>query len=947
MAALLRRRNTWCATSFILWLSASTAYCQLPAAYSTPTRTKPARAGEPGSWVSVGPQPTRAAFTGAAMAGRVSALAADPRNPDVVYAGAAQGGVWKTTDGGQTWRPLTDNQPSLAIGALALDPTNPDIVYAATGEGNFSPIVQYGAGLLKSTDGGATWRPLPGPFAGPFSATVGGAYIGSLAIHPRQTEVLLAAVRIHGTGASDGIYRSRDGGQTWTVVLNGPAGCEVVFDPADPQIAWAALGHPAGSPANGIYKSTDAGLTWAQVLARGNTALPAGEMGRLELALAPSAPATVYAGIMNAADRSLLAFVKTTDAGRTWTQLTATPNYCAPQCHYNHVIAVHPSNADVVYAGGAWGGGASVLFRSLDGGGTWQEISRGANLEFLHADSHSLAFTPEGSRLYAGNDGGVWSTTDTSGNPIRWHNLNATLAIAQFYSLSIHPEDLNITFGGTHDNGVQHYSGRLSWRETVCGDGGSVAIDFSNPRRVYAACERIGLWKSDDAGVTWLPSQSGIETSDRVQFIAPLAMDPANASVLYFGTYRIWRTTDRAASWQVISPDLAGGNESITAIAAGAGAIYSATSSGRVWVASGSTNWIERSGGLPRRPVMHISVDPANADIAMLSLGGFSGFDGDRVGHVFRSTDRGASWNDISGNLPNVPVHALVLDPELSQTIYAATDVGVFRTTDGGLMWTRLGEGLPRSAVRALALHRPSRVLRAATHGRGVWDLGVPLPGTPAPVINDGGVVNAAGFTAGAAVAPGSIAAVFGRNLALSTASAGSTPLPTSLAGSLIRFEGTHVVPKFYASPEQVNIQVPWELAGSSAGSVGASVAGQNSAAVTVRLAPFAPGIFAITPASAPRGSWITIWSTGLGGVTNQPLTGAAAPFTPLSETFLRPGVTIGGIEAEVNFSGLAPGFVGLYQVNARVPDTLPAGTVSVVIAIGGMVSNAVQIIVQ
>ena len=994
-------------------------------------------------WTLIGPQPTNSGAN--ASSGRVTALAVDPRNPDVAYAGAAEGGVWKTTDGGAHWIPLTDDQPSLATGALALDPSNSDIVYAGTGEANQCGDCYYGAGILKTTDAGASWTLLPGPFVQ--------QGVSSLAVHPTNSQILLAAIARANAPVADasGIYRSTDGGVTWRRVQTGARGNDVFFE--DHNNAFASV-YGAG-----VFKSTDAGATWTPINGTGSNTLTLQNAGRIALAQAPSRPLTLYAAIADLSSSNsggLLGLFKTTDGGQNWIRLT-TPNYCGPQCWYNNVLSVAPNNPDIVYAGGV------QLIRSLDGGSQWSPVGQ------IHVDQHALTWAPGASRLYIGNDGGVYSAADGNAPFLAISNLNSTLAITQFYpSLAIHPADVAQSVAGTQDNSTQRYFGSNSWSTVTCGDGGWSIIDQSAPSIVYVTCQRIDIRKSTNGGFSFTAGQTRGIGSDPVQFIPPLVADPTNYQRLYFGTDRVYQSNDGAGSWVPVSPNLAftttGGLTSIAVSVSDPNTVYIGSRSGAVHVtanvSSASRTWTRINDGLPARLVSQIVVDPASGATAYVSFQGFTGLlAGDTGGHIFRTNDRGGTWLDISGNLPNVPVNDLVLDPDLPGTLYAATDVGVFRTTDDGLSWAPLGNSLPRVVVMALRLHRPTRTLRAATHGRSVWDLQVPLPAgrnpapglasvnpasaapgnapvqltingfgfisgstarwngqaqptavnsatqltatiSPAdlksgiaqvdvvnpgpgggasnalvltvaatPAINAGGTVNAASFAPGP-VAPGSLATMFGVNLGLSAAASSSLPLPLQL-GIVTGRLGTFALPLVFVSPGQVNFQVPWELGNAGSAALTISVGGISSAPQTVSLASAAPGIFTSGgtqgvilianssflagpagefPSARPaqRGETISIFATGLGAVTNRPGSGAAAPADPLAMTLNLPVVTIGGADAEVTFSGLAPGFAGLYQVNVKVPATTPSGDrIALVMSLLGRDSNTVTLAVQ
>jgi uncharacterized protein (TIGR03437 family) len=1012
---------------------------------------------EAAEWRFLGPKPTGPPFV--ATSGRVTALAVDPRDSLTVYLGAAGGGIWKTTDGGANWGPLADDAPSLVIGSLALDPSNPDVIYAGTGEANACETCYAGAGILKSTDGGATWRQLPGPF---IDALGRGARVAALAVHPSNGEIVLAAVYFVNARGLPGIFRSADGGETWTPVLNEQQGTAVLFDRWDPDTAYAAVF------GTGVFKSIDAGQTWHKSNGADENALPAGKAGRIELVLAESTAGMLLATLADAGPDSQggsLGIFRTLDGGRNWTRLNGAPDHCHPLCSYDNVLAVHPANASVLYAGGV------NLYRSLDWGETWSTVNRGAGTVFVHSDQHALAFARDGSALYVGNDGGVYSTAEPAAPALAWSNRNLTLGITPLHAgLSLHPSDAAIAYAGAAGNGAQKYAGAEQWETVACRDGGWTFVDPGQPSIVYASCQRTEIRKSFNAGASWSAAMTGINRDDRVRLVPPLAADPSNPSRLYFGTFRVYQSTDGAGAWAAISGDLAGDPHVVSAIAVApsdGNVLYAGTTNGRVQITANAAEgteafWADSSAGLPERAITQIVVDPENPYAAYATAGGYSGV-ADELGHLFRTTRLGEGWSDASGNLPNVPVNDLVVDPDLEGTLYVATDIGVFRSGDGGKQWSPLGRGLPRTVVQGLKLHRPTRRLRAATYGRGMWEIEVrlpeernPAPGVlalapvqadpgarplnltvtgvafvpgavvrwngqdrpttfvsdtevkaelaaedlaeatlarvtvvnPAPgggrsnhmyfpvayqsSLNAEGAVNAASFSP-RPVAVGSLATVFGKNLAFAAAAAPYVPLPLLLDRTVLRLAYQNA-PLVFVSPDQITFQVPWELEGLEAAIVQPTIGGVPGAIQSMRLAVFSPGIFTLTetgsgqgsvtiagtghtaapvgayPSARPaaRGEVISIYCTGLGPVTNRPASGAPAPADPLAVVLNQPNVLFGDIPASSVFAVMAPGLVGMYQVNAEIPADAPTGdAVPLTITVGGMRSNEVTIAVE
>ncbi len=722
-------------------------------------------------WLFIGPRPTTGFL---ASSGRTSAIVVDPRDVtgNTVYVGGAQGGAWKSVDAGANWTALMDGPtiPSLAVGSMAIDgTTNPSMVYVGTGEQGSAFDSYYGAGILKSADGGTTWTQLGADkFTGPITGcssngfSCGGAFIGGLSVRPGglNPATILAAVSLPtGLANASGIYRSIDGGTTWANVQAGTTSLgATAVQYATNLIAYAGFDGASG----GVYKSSDGGATWLARNGGGaNTITPGGRV-ELSVALSDTTGNTVYASVgASGGGEGLAGFYRTTDGGANWTRLgpVSAPglvDYCTPQCWYDNVVAVNPMDANVVFVGGAAVGGH--VSKTINGLAA-SNVAWAAATSNIHVDHHAAAFTPDGTRLYWGNDGGVYRTDNATAasSSATWTNLNTNLGITQFYTnFALHPTDINVTFGGTQDNGTQRYDGTqdisLAWTNTgACGDGAGNVIDASNPSVVYANCQLVDIIKSTNGGLSGFTSAaSGISTSDRVLFIPPLVGDNYNSAPnhLYFGTYRVWQTRNQGASWQPISNDLT--IEEITRLAVAPSdrtVMYAATDDGRVWKGTGLLAAAPNDcATFPTNCFTEITLDllPAARRINALAVSptdpttvyvGHGGFGSSTTRRLSRRVGNG-SWTDITGNLPNAPILDIAADPDIAGRLYVGTDIGVFMSSDDGATWSTLANGLPRVAVYGLKLHRASRTLRAATHGRGFWDLAV-----PATIAGPGGIL--------------------------------------------------------------------------------------------------------------------------------------------------------------------------------------------------------------
>lgn len=678
-------------------------------------------------WVQLGPKPINA---GVLYSGRVTAEAVNPSNTSEVWVGGADGGLWHSTNGGSSWTAVYDKSQTIAVGSIALDPTTPTTIYVGTGEANFNGDAYWGVGVLKSTDGGTTWTRYG-------FKQFGGLSIGRIAVDPTNTQVLLLSAMAQyypapTGGPSDpyanmGIWRSTNGGQTWKQVLTGGAsnplyGTDVVFDPANPNIAFAGLGAGTGA---GVYKSTNNGQTWTLL----SSGIPTdGNIFRIGLGIS-SDGTHVYAVMADNAQTDGGTFGQllnssiyaSTNTGSSWTAINVSGvsgmvnDDGGNQWWYDLYAAVDPTNSSTVYVGGV------DIWQTSNGGSTWTNLTNAYSGGSVHPDQHAFAFKGNTSSYFIGNDGGVWSGT-SSGS---FTDRNTGLSITQFYGGSIGTvgSDSQL-YGGAQDNGEDQYpvgaiSGAKKWTEVFGGDGGDTVVDYTNNATVYEEYVYLSMNKSTDGGNTWNPSTSGINSSDPVNFIAPFIMSPNNHNELFAGTDRVYKTTNGASSWSSISPVLDGGAP-LSAMAVAPGndnVIYAGDNNGNVYVTTnGGTSW---SGGAVTGStggqVRGLAVDPSNPNIVYASFANFATGSGH---HVFKSTNSGTSWTDISAGLPNIPSSSILA---LSGRLIVGNDTGVYTSTDGGSTWAKLGSGLPMVAVDQVFADPTGTEIFLATHGRGMW----------------------------------------------------------------------------------------------------------------------------------------------------------------------------------------------------------------------------------
>lgn len=664
------------------------------------------------SWTFLGPRPISGEYwSGRANAsGRVVSIAPHPTNGNICYLASASGGVWKTTDAGMNWNPITDELSILNHGVVALDPVNPNIVYVGTGEYQTN---SNGDGLFRSLDAGATWTRIA------TTSQVGNRCSGII-IDPTNTQ------RIHVTG-SGGYYRSTDGGANWTRILSS-ACSSISMNPTTPNTLFV------GSPNNGVYKSTNGGSSWA-LLAGG---LPTSNIRRTAVVVAPSNPNIVYVAIVNPSS-GLLGFYRSSNAGSTWIQKTATPDFPSPQGNYDLFVGVDPANENIVYAGGVFPTYAVAgVIKTTDGGDSWADITVPAGGGQLHPDQQTIAFGP-GGVVWIGNDGGVWKSSN-GGNS--WINMNGNLAVTQNYQVALHPTNAEAAITGTQDNGtIWRTSATQTWPQIRAGDGGFAAFDRNTPSRSYTTYVYLALSRGTN-GSGWT-NISGPWESDPTNFISPFVMDPTNPLVLVAGTNRVWRTTNASSTpvtWNAISDAISGSVINALAIApTNPQTIYAARNNGTVYIttngASVPATWNLRSTGLRSGGISDVVVSPTDAAEAYVSYYDTTG------GRIYKTTNTGLTWTNVTGALPSgVAARALAIDwAAAPHHIFIGSGSGVWASLDGGSTWVKDGPDFPNVNVGDLAIDATRRTLTVATYGRGTWRTPLPPPYCPSDFDNGSG----------------------------------------------------------------------------------------------------------------------------------------------------------------------------------------------------------------
>ena len=644
------------------------------------------------NWVSLGPTPGEY-FNYGNISSRIVAGVFDPVNPNIIYIGPANGGVWKSTDGGINWTPLTDTQESMAMGSIAIDPANTNIIYAGTGEATYSGASYYGRGLLKSTDAGNTWTMIT-------SGLPGSTYFSRIKIRPGHSNELIAAL------GYSGLYRSTDSGLNWSALLGGRVD-DVLFSPTG-DTAFAV-----GSGI-GLRRSIDGGSTFTSF----GSGLISGS--RTHFDLCNAVPNVMYAAVYGS---GMVRLFKSTDYGANWSELSTSNNFkqLDGQAWYDLYCRVNPKNPDKAYVG------TIDVFRTTDGA-NFVNITNGYSGGSVHVDQHYLFFHPtDENTFFVCNDGGIWKTTN-NGNSFT--NLNQNLTLTQFYRITASPFDPGRILGGTQDNGTQQTFSDLHWAAAYGGDGGDVAFNLLDANYIIGETQFGGLFRTTNGGSSWIQATNGINTGESAAWVAPLETHPTVSGTFYIARQRVYKSTNNGGSWSAVSGNLNGSSavRELTISKSNPSIMYAASSS-RVYLSTdGGATWQNKTNGLPVKNITSVYVHPDNENIAFLTFSGFG------TSKVFKTTNMGESWINIHGDLPDAPVNDIYIytgDPAHPNTYFVATDVGVFLTQDDGVNWVELFNGLPNTVILHLDYSPSTQMLRAGTHGRGVYeafiDLTVPV----------------------------------------------------------------------------------------------------------------------------------------------------------------------------------------------------------------------------
>lgn len=657
------------------------------------------------------------------IGGRTLCLAIHPTDTNILWLGSASGGIWKSSSAGRganAWQRVETGFPLLGVSAIAIDPANPQIIYAGTGEvynvESSSPNVAirvtrgtYGIGILKSSDGGLSW-----------SKSLDWGYgnlrgVQDIKINPLRPATVLAAT-------TQGLLRSWDAGSTWHTLHNKRMAVDIEIDPADTNRIYVTHGSLDDQDASGVYRSSNGGVSFNK-LAGG---LPPIFSGKTMIDLCPGQPNTLYASVANSFQQ--VGLFKSVNGGDSWTVVNS-QDVAQYQGWYSHDVAVHPSNPNTLIWVGidAWksvNGGSVVTQKSYWYKWNFGYVPAGASegpSDYVHADIHRAYYVPnDANKVYLVSDGGLFVSYDGGET---WAGRNGGYQTQQFYAnlgnSSTNPE---WAIGGMQDNSTAIYFGDPSWIRVLGGDGECAAINPQNDQIMYGSSQYLNMYKSTNGGENWF--DIGGEISENAAFNGPFEISPTLPNIMYAGAQSLWRSDDDGENWENLTGILANSSVVLTIAISplDPDVVYCSTvpsslntnATPRMFKINASTQVIEELTGLPNRFCMDIAVDPADENRVLAVFAGFN------TQHVWESKDGGTSWQAIDNGLPDVPTNSILIDPATGH-LYVGNDLGVWHSADDGQSWDFYSADAPQALLAMHLSIAPGNKLRVASYGLGVW----------------------------------------------------------------------------------------------------------------------------------------------------------------------------------------------------------------------------------
>jgi PKD repeat protein len=621
--------------------------------------------------------------------GRINDIVMDPNNSSIIYVGTPNGGLWRTTTGGNSWTPLTDHIPAIGVSCILVDPNDSNLIYIGTGDRDAYDC--WSRGVLKSTDGGATWNATGMTFV-----PTQWQQIKKMLFHPNDSTVIWAATYY-------GLYKSTDSAASWNLILDGDVD-DLEFKPGDPSIMYAVTNNV---PSPIFYRSTDGGNTFVQGSMSSNN--------RAVLAVTPAAPDYVYYFAKD------VGCYRSEDSGVSFARKGRAPT-AGSQDWYDLAIAVSPVNADEVHVG------EIETFVSTNGGRRFTKTaiwSYPNNTGYVHADIHEMVYF--GNRLYVGSDGMITYTDDSASS---WVDLTEGLANRQFYRIGsgVNGSPYKLV-GGSQDNGTSVYS-TDHWHDWLGADGMECVINYNDPNIIYGCIQYGSFYKSTDGG----NNSVSVSQPGGGDWVTPYVIDPIDPNTLYVGNASIRKTTNGMGSWSTLFSNFGTGNVNALAVAkSNPNYIYCAKDS-QVWrTTNGGGAWTEITGSLPGYHVTYISVHPTNPEKVAVTCSSFWTYaDGEKV---YTSANAGTTWTNYSSNLPNLPVMCVAYHGGANDAMYVGMDIGVYYRDNTMSTWTNYTGNLPNVQITELEYDDNIGKLRAATFGRGLWEVDLySEPSTDPPV---------------------------------------------------------------------------------------------------------------------------------------------------------------------------------------------------------------------